>query len=108
MRYNHKPKLDPEMKPIIDGLKTLMSFTGLLFQIQGAKPTKKLWEDTKQSTITYIEEHGGFPATFEMPCDNELHFESSKEIMDLPIKDIPCPCGVKTHWLIRFISFDID
>ncbi len=76
--------------------------TALMFQIQGVEPTNDLWDSTKREAIKYIEEHGGFPSTFKMPCNNELIFNTPEEIMSLPIKDIPCPCGDKTHWLVRF------
>lgn len=76
--------------------------TGLLFQIRGEQPTDEVWNRVKEEAIKHIKEHGGFPASFEMPCEESFVFLTLGEIMDLPIKDVPCPCGDKTHWSIRF------
>ncbi len=81
------------------------SFIGMLFQIQGSESAGELWDVTKQSAIDYIIEHGGFPIIVDMPCGETLEFGTPKEIHDLPIKDIVCPCGDSKHWLVGFVSY---
>jgi len=39
-----------------------------------------------------------------MPCGNAQLFEFPSDIRDLPIADIPCPCGNPNHYIIRFID----
>lgn len=88
--------------------------TGLQFQIQGAEPTKKLWNMVKKALIKEIKKeikkkrgrrHWNIFSSVEMPCGEFLILKTPKAIMDLPICDIPCPCGDKTHWLVRFVAF---
>ena len=97
---------------------------GLLFQIQGANPTPELWEQCKQTTIGEIKKQplqdltfGNYPYagdysykggfyTIVMPCGSVKSFRNPKDIMDLPIEDIPCGCGDKSYWFVRFKSFN--
>jgi len=84
---------------------------GMLFQIYGADSTPELWHQCKQAAIddkkkqppkdSYIYTPNEFYG-FMMPCSSYMSFPSPKSIMDLPIEDIPCGCGDKTHWYIRF------
>ena len=60
----------------------------------------------RENIVTYLEavlarqkEHNipdrGF--TITMPCGYEQNF---KEVSDIPIKDLPCPCGKAERFLI--------
>lgn len=81
------------------------SYTGLLFEIAGKDAgeftTEELWTRGKKEAIKTIL---GFPYTILMPCGESLKLLDSVEILDLPIEDVPCPCGNTGHYLIRFID----
>ncbi len=91
--------------------------TGLLFQIQGSEPTDELWRQCKIEAFKRICRqllpYNPFPTSYgdgffviTMPCGCTKTFRNPTEIMDLPIKDIPCSCGDKTHWFVRFVASD--
>ena len=84
------------------------NYTGLLFQLQG--DVDEGWKAAKEEAIRYIKEQAGkgkydYVLICDMPCGNSLKLRSYKEIRQLPIKDVPCPCGDPTHWLIRYKRF---
>lgn len=49
--------------------------------------------------------HGQPPQTpdiylsVSMPCGNVVNYRTAK---DIPEVDVPCPCGDKSHWIIRY------
>ncbi len=87
--------------------------TGILFQIFNRERTKasleELWLGAKESAVAYIKEHPNnseIDAPFlsiKMPCGAKFELKTFGEVINLPIKDIPCPCGNPNHWFIRYI-----
>jgi hypothetical protein len=39
-----------------------------------------------------------YPVRLVMPCGAELNYDSAA---DVPLVDMPCPCGDASHWLIK-------
>ncbi len=64
-------------------------------------PTETADAIHRGNMIAYVEQHGGFPVRVSLPCENQLVFANQKEIESLEFKDIPCPCGDPTHWLMK-------
>ncbi len=95
---------------------SLTEMVGMVFQIQGANPTPELWDKCKQAAIGEISKQPrkGYAVrntsfyTISMPCGSYMEFSKPQNIMDLPIEDVPCGCGDKTHWFIKFRSFGAD
>jgi len=84
------------------------TYTGLLLQVQNdsKKEVDGLWLHAKRSTIDFINEQGGFPTQFDLPCGSQFRLEDANDVLTLPIKDIPCPCNNPGHWLIRFVILE--
>ena len=91
----------------------IQSCTGLCFQLQGATPTSELWRQCKQAAIDEINKQTKYSYVYSqsefygisMPCGSYMSFPTPESIMELPIDDIPCGCGDKTHWYVRFVNF---
>jgi len=84
---------------------------GLLLTIDGTKPTEELWNGVKGKVVEEIKSRiGDKPYDFFLkvstPCDSSILFETPEDIMNLPIKDIPCPCGDKGHYLVKYEVYD--
>ena len=89
-------------------------YTALLFQVTISKDTTEkinltaLWNMAKKEAIKYIkksiDKNIGYDYVFvsELPCSNKLKFRTFEEIMNLPIKDVTCPCNNPQHRLIEF------
>lgn len=79
-------------------------FTGLQFQLAGQNidgySIDDLWVMAKEEAVANME----FPQIAIMPCGNTQTFSDSSAILNLPIKDIPCPCGNPNHAIVRFIE----
>ncbi len=45
------------------------------------------------------DEHGNISVTIKMPCGSTIVYP---DIDDVPMENIPCPCGDTTHWLVRY------
>lgn len=82
---------------------------GLTFFIQNVNPTPELWKEAKRRfVIERLKQIGGgyniivIFWTIQMPCGEIINFARPRDIMGLPIMDIPCPCGDKSHWLVKF------
>jgi hypothetical protein len=57
--------------------------------------TGRTLEEARQD----IERGYGFPQIAYMSCGNRWRLGS---IEDVPIQNIPCPCGNPNHWLVRY------
>jgi len=69
---------------------------GLLFQTNSADLTS--WERCKEEAADKLV----FPYIIKMPCGAVQRIKEGWQVVRLPIEDIPCPCGDKTHWFVRF------
>jgi len=78
---------------------------GLLFQKKGpisweeAIPGLKagFLEEAKNKT-------SGFPIVgVVMPCGEVINY---KTFEDIPLHDVPCPCGNPNHWLVKWVSLE--
>lgn len=92
------------------------NYTGMLFQIQGSNPSEELWGECKLAALNELNKNPqGYTTSIidsslvfyivHMPCNSFLEFHSPQSILDLPIEDIPCHCGDKSHWFVRFVSY---
>lgn len=41
------------------------------------------------------------PFSYRMPCGETYALEA---IEDLPEEDLPCPCGDKSHWFVKYVE----
>ncbi len=41
-----------------------------------------------------------FPLRTELPCGNVAEYQT---LDDVPMTDVPCPCGDPAHWFVRYI-----
>ena len=46
-----------------------------------------------------LDKHGNMPFTITMPCGSSITYP---DVDDIPIRDVPCPCGNSTHWLVKY------
>ena len=86
------------------GLEGEATYTGLYFQLAGKRTNEysddELWVQTKESAL----EKMTFPFAVNMPCGESKVFENAETISNLPIEDIPCPCGNPNHFIVRFVD----
>ncbi len=83
----------------------ITSVTGLLFQIQGAEPTKELWDTAKRELTKVSRKQDDIFYEIVMPCGQSMTLATPEDIMNLPIEDIPCSCGDKSHWFVKFSTY---
>ncbi len=46
-----------------------------------------------------LDEHGNLPFTINMPCGHSITYP---DIDDIPMVDVPCPCGNPTHFFVKY------
>ena len=78
------------------------TYIGLLLQLSGKITCEylddELWEMCKEAALAKM----SFPYTTELPCGSLHTFLNPTEILNLPIEDMPCPCGNPNHKVIAF------
>ncbi len=85
--------------------------TGLLFayrQDMAVNPIPRRHENTWKRAIrdfTREELSPLFPFDFKMPCGFLGKYQSLDEV---PLEDVPCPCGNPQHWFVRYRYQDYD
>ena len=77
---------------------------GLLLQASDDKPEH--WQAAKQSVVDMLKKQIGdrnvdVVLSISMPCGEKLEFKTFDDILVQELKDVPCPCGDPTHWLIK-------
>ena len=70
---------------------------GLLFQKKG--PIS--WIEAMPELRARLLDEGRLPITIEMPCSQTVRY---KTFEDIPLEDVPCPCGNPGHWLVKWVS----
>ncbi|MCK5019555.1 MAG: hypothetical protein KAS32_21020 [Candidatus Peribacteraceae bacterium] len=88
---------------IIEGTEAIeATYTGLLFQLAGKRTNEftidELWGKAKEAGLEKME----FPYIIEMPCGEAGRINTPYSILNLEVKDIPCPCGNPNHYIVRF------
>lgn len=46
-----------------------------------------------------LDEQGNMPFTITSPCGNSITYP---DIDDIPMADVPCPCGNPNHWFVKY------
>jgi len=78
---------------------------GILFQKSKDITWEQVMEEVKAETIRQWKEQvrqdiPDAPAIeITMPCSNRATY---KTFEDIPLQDVPCPCGDPTHWLVQY------
>lgn len=65
-----------------------------------------MWLRCKQSVVDLVNKSAAgrvvdTALSIDMPCGNKLILKTVEDILALEPKDVPCPCGDPTHWLIK-------
>jgi len=86
------------------GVVVSLPTTALFFQV--SNDSTQVWEQVKQAVVNGLRQQNGnrnvVPVlTAQMPCGYNFVLRAYADIMALEKKDIPCPCGDPTHWLIK-------
>lgn len=54
---------------------------------------------SRREFLEVFQEQFKLPFTIKMPCGEAIACEA---LEDIPLVDVPCPCGNPNHWLIRW------
>ena len=80
------------------------TYTGLYFQLLGKRnddySIKELWKMALEASLEKME----FPYIVDMPCGKTMWFSNQSSILNLPIDNIPCPCGNPNHYIVKFVD----
>lgn len=74
--------------------------------LQAPEDKREFWEAAKQAVVDMVKKNIGdrvvdIALSVDMPCSNQLVLKTFEDILELGIRDVPCPCGDPTHWLIK-------
>jgi len=77
------------------------TYIGICFQLNGKRTDE--YSDDGLWIMAKKEAEGKelWPHIVRMPCGNEQRFDN---FLNLPVEDIPCPCGNPNHYIVRFID----
>lgn len=60
------------------------------------------WYEVKAALFPYVGKE------YAMPCGYVHKIPDTETICGWPIQDVPCPCGDKTHWLVKFSELEAN
>lgn len=81
--------------PLLDWESSDTTYTALLISCKdntGAVHSRAEW-------LEIMREQFKLPFTIGLPCGKTI---TCKTLEDIPLEDLPCPCGDPNHWLIRW------
>ena len=92
-----------EKSPIPEGTDSNAVHDGLLFQFNGGNPGEYIDDEEWLMVRKAIADARVYPHIIEMPCGEVERINNPESILNLRVKDIPCPCGNPKHYLVRYI-----
>jgi len=83
---------------------------GILWRVEKLVPTQfttdQIHKTMRRKALEHafmsgsqLDELGNMPFTLTLPCGNSITYP---DIDDIPMADIPCPCGNPTHWFVKY------
>ncbi len=82
------------------------TYTGISFEYHVARGVVGAIDEADEAAwkTAVREENRGifsncFPVQYTLPCGNVARYET---LDDVPMEDVPCPCGDPTHWFVQY------
>lgn len=93
--------MPPVKLPLLDWESSDTTYTALLISCKdntGAVHSRAEW-------LEIMREQFKLPFTIGLPCGETI---TCKTLEDIPLEDLPCPCGDPNHWLVRWETIEAD
>lgn len=88
------------------GLNLTMPTVGCVAALFLEADNPEVWLKVKQAVVDMVQKNTGdrvvdTAINIGMPCGYALILKTLEDILALEQRDVPCPCGDPTHWLIK-------